>query len=444
MLKEAFPNMSWMQPRGERRGVLMTKKYLTPTFAVELGLALGCTAELGVLPPREFVQEAVRQPPIYFETAEPTAKGICCVCFKKGCLGRCPNASCGLLMHHTCVMPTVQGEALQCPICRTEVRLDKELEEAEQELPFWHEAEVGAPAGRKKKRTYPEVERAPFPSPRWPKQEEAQIHGYETIKDWYLDYRRRSSAREPSKGKQGLSMDQLVAEFVELENEQKQRTQEQEVEDEEKCEDQPPYEIVSTISTHRSSLGTVETGPALAQPNSLSDVQPLQWGRVQDHQAKKKALADALKQKWSESTTGPPEVLKDALEGGDEEFRTRLLGAQGMCPELRPLIEAARKLLGATLAESTKDAEEKAKDYRLSPLDGVLERKVTIVKAAILWVPVMPVTIVPAECFGEARDDLTWRRYAYERAHMTFLEPHRATGPTWQALKRMAFLAFHA
>ena len=69
---------------------------------------------------------------------------------------------------------------------------------------------------------------------------------------------------------------------------------------------------------------------------------------------RKKALADALKQKWSESTTGPPEVLREALEGGDEEFRTRLLGAQGMCPELKPLIEAARKLLGATLAESTK------------------------------------------------------------------------------------------
>ena len=86
-------------------------------------------------------------------------------------------------------------------------------------------------------------------------------------------------------------MEQFAAEFVELENEQKQRIKEQEVEDEEKCEDQPPYEIVSTISTHRSSLGTVETGPALAQPNSFSDVQPLQWGRVQDHQAKEESAS---------------------------------------------------------------------------------------------------------------------------------------------------------
>jgi hypothetical protein len=51
----------------------------------------------------------------------------------------------------------------------------------------------------------------------------------------------------------------------------------------------------------------------------------------------------------------------------------------------------------------------------------------------------MPTTLVPAECFGEAREDLTWRRYAFERAHLTFLEPHRPMGATWQALNRMAF-----
>ena len=192
----------------------MTKRYMTPPFAVELGLMLGCTAELGVLPPSEFVQEAVRPPPIYFETAEPTAKGVCCVCYKKGCLGRCPNSSCGLLMHHTCVMPTVQGEALQCPICRTEARLDAELEETGQELPYWHEAEVGAPAGRRKKRTYPEVEQAPFPSPRWPPQEEAQTHGYETIKDWYLGYRWRASSLDPRERKHDAGLERFAAEFV--------------------------------------------------------------------------------------------------------------------------------------------------------------------------------------------------------------------------------------
>jgi hypothetical protein len=291
--------------------------------------------------------------------------------------------------------------------------LDAELEEAEQKLPYWHEAEVEAPAGRRKKRMYPEVERAPFPSPRWPTREEAKIHGYESIKDWYIDHKKKSSAIEPKE--QAAELDRFAAEFVELENDQNRRAELREIEDEEKCGDQPPYEIVSAVSTPDGSLGTAETGPALAPPNSFSDAEPLAWRRAQDHAAKKKALGDALKQKWSESTTGPPQVLKEALEGGDEEFRQRLLIAQGLCQELKLLIDAARKLLGATLAESTKDAEERAKDYRLSPLDGVLERAVTFTKAAILWVPVMPTTVVPAECFGEARDDLTWRKYAYER-----------------------------
>eukprot|EP00973_Karenia_brevis_P072457 10065270-Karenia_brevis.AAC.1 len=34
---------------------------------------------------------------------------------------------------------------------------------------------------------------------------------------------------------------------------------------------------------------------------------------------------------------------------------------------------------------------------------------------------------------------MTWRRCAFERAHMTFLEPHRPSGATWQAIKTMAF-----
>ena len=165
---------------------------------------------------------------------------------------------------------------------------------------------------------------------------------------------------------------------------------------------------------------------------------------MENHSTVKKALSDALKMKWSEATTGPPQVLQGALEGGDEQFRQRLLLAQAQCQELKPVIEATRKLLGAAQGDSTRAAEESAKDYRLSPEDGVLERAVLFIKSAKLWIPVMPTTIVPAELFGEAREDLTWRRYAYERAHLTFLEPHRAMSATWQALKRMAFLAIHA
>ena len=79
-----------------------------------------------------------------------------------------------------------------------------------------------------------------------------------------------------------------------------------------------------------------------------------------------------------------------------------------------------------------------ARDYRLNPEDAVLERAVPITRVTV-WVPVMPTTVVPAECFGEAGVELTWRRYAFERAHVTFLNPHRPSGPTFQALKRLAF-----
>ena len=58
---------------------------------------------------------------------------------------------------------------------------------------------------------------------------------------------------------------------------------------------------------------------------------------------------------------------------------------------------------------------------------------------AIIWVPVMPSGSIPPEFIAAEGRDVSWRRYAFERAHLTPLEPHRPHGPTWQALKRMAF-----
>ena len=135
MLKDAFQNMSRSQPRNNRRAMYMSSRYMTAPFAEELGAMMGCAAERGKLPSSEFLEEALRPPPIYFETDEPTFQGICCVCYKKGCLGRCPNPSCGLLMHHTCVEPSEQGGDQQCPICKTEIKLETEVEESGTEFP---------------------------------------------------------------------------------------------------------------------------------------------------------------------------------------------------------------------------------------------------------------------------------------------------------------------
>jgi hypothetical protein len=72
LLKDAHPAMNWLQPRNSRRAIMMTQSYMTPPFAEALGDMLGCTAERGRLPPLTFVAEALRPPPIYFETEERT------------------------------------------------------------------------------------------------------------------------------------------------------------------------------------------------------------------------------------------------------------------------------------------------------------------------------------------------------------------------------------
>eukprot|EP00973_Karenia_brevis_P011847 1607690-Karenia_brevis.AAC.1 len=86
------------------------------------------------------------------------------------------------------------------------------------------------------------------------------------------------------------------------------------------------------------------------------------------------------------------------LEGSDEQFRSKLAQAQSLCPEVRRLVAAQNQLLNATQGESIKDAEAVAKNYRLNPVDGVLENSVLVTKAAI-WVPVMPSTPVPGDYF---------------------------------------------
>jgi hypothetical protein len=100
----------------------------------------------------------------------------------------------------------------QCPICRTEIKLN--LAESDREFRYWYEAEVGAVVGKKKVRSSSEVGRAPFPAVRWPYQEEAQLHGYETVKNWYVAYRKHSEA---SAGCQ-VNSRQYEVEFTELDN----------------------------------------------------------------------------------------------------------------------------------------------------------------------------------------------------------------------------------
>ena len=97
-------------------------------------------------------------------------------------------------------------------------------------------------------------------------------------------------------------------------------------------------EAVLAMPEPRRSLGTAETGRTLAAPYQSGDAEPLAWKRVESNTSVKRALENTLKANWVEATTGPPCALQAVLEGSDEQFRQRLLLAQGLCKELRLLL----------------------------------------------------------------------------------------------------------
>ena len=77
---------------------------------------------------------------------------------------------------------------------------------------------------------------------------------------------------------------------------------------------------------------------------------------------KRRELQQAVQRSWSEATTGPKRVMKEELEGDVSEFRKKLLTAQAQCPELAPLIAAAKHLLRASTKDKTKENEKMTKD----------------------------------------------------------------------------------
>ena len=75
-LKDAFPAMSWDQSRTNRRAMYVSpRRYMTAPFAEELAALMGCAAERDRLPSSEFLAEASRPPPLYFETEERAQQG---------------------------------------------------------------------------------------------------------------------------------------------------------------------------------------------------------------------------------------------------------------------------------------------------------------------------------------------------------------------------------
>ena len=201
----------------------------------------------------------------------------------------------------------------------------------------------------------------------------------------------------------------------------------------------PEAEAVLTMGPSVPRLGDMISGPALADPGELIEgFSPMSWRRFKDGPSIRQELSDVLQKKWEQSASGPPCALPDMLAGAEQEFRQKLRSAQELCPDAKQALEKVKAALkGARMKGDAKQVSDNP-DYRFSPVDGVLERRI-VMSQAIIWVPVMPSTSLPPEFVAAEGRDVSWRRYAFERAHMSPLEPHRPQGPTWQALKRMAF-----
>jgi hypothetical protein len=147
-------------------------------------------------------------------------------------------------------------------------------------------------------------------------------------------------------------------------------------------------------------------------------------------------LQGAMKEKWNEATMASEAELPTKfwqLSGEQVSLRASIRECQARCQETKELMSAQRKVLGATAKDPTKGLEEAAKDYRLSPDDQVLERKVSVGRAD-LWVPVLPDIAIP-----DGLEVVSWRRWAFDWSHGTFLDPHRKPGASWQTLKRVAY-----
>ena len=150
-LQRALPELLRIQPTGIYREVMVSRKCIQKEFVRQFGDLIAAPPERERLRTGALRVALSLSTPLYFEDDE-AGMGLCCVCGKKGALGRCPK--CGILMHYSCVSPRLPGGPLPCPRCARE-------SEGVEEGPAWpHEMEVGAPGPRrlKQKGARPEAE----------------------------------------------------------------------------------------------------------------------------------------------------------------------------------------------------------------------------------------------------------------------------------------------
>ena len=156
----------------------------------------------------------------------------------------------------------------------------------------------------------------------------------------------------------------------------------------------------------------------------------------------RKALESTIVQKWKDVQHLPAELPPVVLQGTEDGFRRRLHDAQLACTETAAVIAAVRITLDGGSRARLLEAEKIARGYRISPVTledpGILEHEATI-GGTMFWVPVMPDVPLPEDWPYEEATETTWRRYAFDRAHGTFLEPHRTADASEAVLRRIAY-----
>ena len=140
-LTSALPELLRVQPTGIYREVISTGQCNQKEFVKRFATLIAAPAETDCFRTGTLKQALANRTPIYVDNDE-VGEGLCCVCAKRGALGRCTR--CGLLMHHSCVSPRVPGSLLDCPRCVGEKAAD-----APGNAPY-HEIEVGGPVRKNK------------------------------------------------------------------------------------------------------------------------------------------------------------------------------------------------------------------------------------------------------------------------------------------------------
>ena len=124
------------------------------------------------------------------------------------------------------------------------------------------------------------------------------------------------------------------------------------------------------------------------------------------------------------------ELAEQAAKTWRNEFRKPVEPVS--CPATLDGVNCRGALRGAQ-ARDPQLKQSDLREYRQNPLDDVLERRVFLADARY-WVPVMPDDSVP--CLEPSK---SWCRWAFELSHLTFVNPHRTAGETYQILRRLGY-----